>query len=46
MTYLTHIPPTMGAQQSIANLAPRTDDNRSRTGSLRFVCGLARPPSP
>jgi hypothetical protein len=45
MTFLTHIPPNMGAQRSIANNAPRSD-NRSRAGSLRFVCGLARPPSP
>ncbi len=45
MTFLTHIPPNMGAQQSIANHAPQKD-NRSRAGSLRFVCGLARPPSP
>ncbi|HNV60719.1 MAG TPA: hypothetical protein PKH72_13790 [Rhodoferax sp.] len=45
MTFLTHIPPNMGAQLSIANHALPID-NRSRAGSLRFVCGLARPPSP
>jgi hypothetical protein len=45
MTCLTHIPPNMGAQPSIANHALQRD-TRSRAGSLRFVCGPARPPSP
>jgi hypothetical protein len=45
MTHFILIPPSMGAQLSIANRAQRKD-NRSRAGSLRFVCGLARPPSP
>jgi hypothetical protein len=44
MTYLTHIPPNMGTRLSIARRAQR-NANRSRAGSLRFVCGLARPPS-
>jgi hypothetical protein len=45
MTAFTLIPPTKGAPRSVANCAPRID-NRSRAGSLRFVCGIARPPSP
>jgi hypothetical protein len=45
MIFLTQIPPTMGAQRFYMNCTPRAD-SRSRAGSLRFVCGLARPPSP
>jgi hypothetical protein len=45
MNYSILNTPKMGAQLSIASCAQRTD-NRSRVGSLRFVCGLARPPSP
>jgi hypothetical protein len=45
MSTMTHIPPNMGAQQFHVNCTLRSD-NRSRAGSLRFVCGLARPPSP